>query len=151
MKALLCTALILASAYSYAEEVTIEKSSAPRTIRLVNNDSAASYFQIKFSDLPSVPLSPPMKVENISWQTTHYPYDTITEKVRICYFPYGDGTGKPSTCEEDIGPNAAGMSAKFRSLRFGHQSAIKVTHEVSGGRQTISPAGNDRITIRFSY
>ncbi len=150
MKTLLCTALILASACSYAGESTFEKSSVPRTIRLVNHGNAASYVHVKCSDLPVVPLSPPMKVENISWKTTHYPYN-ITEKIKICYFPYGDGVGKPSTCEEEVALNAPGVSDKFRSLRFGHQSAVQVIHSVSGDRQTISPAGNDRITIRFSY
>ncbi|KQQ50763.1 hypothetical protein ASF84_21070 [Pseudomonas sp. Leaf127] len=74
MKTLLCTALILASACSYAGESMFEKSSAPRTIRLVNHDNAAPYFHVKFSDLPVVPLSPPMKVENISWKTIRFSY-----------------------------------------------------------------------------
>lgn len=150
MKALLCTALILASAYSYGQETTIEKVSAPRTIRLVNYDSAASYFRVKFVDLPRTLSPAPMKLEQLSWSATHYPYADVAEQLEVCYYPYGEGRNQSKVCDNAT-PGATGTSSKFNSLRFGHESTVQVIHKVQGGRQTISPAGNDMISLRISY
>lgn len=150
MKALLCTVLILVSAYSHGQEITIDKVSAPRTIRLVNHDSAASYFRVKFADLPRTLSAAPMKLEQLSWNATRYPYANVTEQLEVCYYPYGEGRGQVKICDDAL-PGAAGTSSKFNSLRLGHESTVQIIHKIQGDRQTISPAGNDMISLRIAY
>lgn len=150
MKALLCTILILASAYSYGGEKTIEKSIAPDIVILRLAGSGLAQFSIRFAELPTPPLGGPMKIEQILWRTTFYPYDTVNETVEICYEPYGPQRANPPVCE-DIVPNSAGIAHTFNSLRFGHESRLLIRHKITGGRQTLRPAGKDMVTIRVSY
>lgn len=90
-----------------------------------------------------------MKVEQLSWQVTHYPYPNINETIKVCYYPYGDLPRRPVICDTQPA-TPEGSSDLFKGQPFAYESQIKIHHTVSGSRQIISPAGYDRIILRFS-
>lgn len=145
---LFITTMLLAFS-AQADEFVIEKTAKPRTIRLVNEDTAASFFQISRADLPPRSIGVPMQVEQLSWQTTHYPYSGINETIKVCYYPYGDLPRRPVICDTQPA-TPAGSSDLFKGQPFAYESQIKIHHTVRGSRQTISPAGHDRLTLRIS-
>jgi hypothetical protein len=119
----------------------------PPRIVIASDGIATSRFFISTREFPGAMLAKPKKLENIHWQTTHFP-DNTDETVEICYLQ--PGRNDPDHCVP-IHKNSAGDVDNFNSFKFDWHTEVWIRHMTKGGKNSGASAGKDKIVINYSY
>lgn len=148
MKKIIAIAFALASADSFAADRTITKSAKPYHIVVAKDGSALAQFTLLTSDFRERGLLGAKKrLTSIQYRTTHYP-DNLKEEVEICYYEPGRTT---HVACEDVSPNSSGVIYNFNQYKFDMHARVIIRHSVKGGRDSGRSAGEDTITINYSF
>ncbi|MCQ2994922.1 hypothetical protein QCD79_18905 [Pseudomonas quasicaspiana] len=147
MKKIIAITLVTLSANTFAVESSITKSEVPDRIVVAKAGVGLSQFSMMTMDFPRNQRYLPKRLESINWTSTYYPNNT-GERVHICYTR--PGRAGYDQCEE-ISKNSSGSIEAFNHHSFDRFARITIKHLVSGGQNQGAPAGEDSITVNYSY
>jgi hypothetical protein len=147
MKKIIAITLVALSANTFAVESSITKSEVPDRIVVAKAGVGLSQFSMMTMDFPRNQRYLSTRLESINWTSTYYPNNT-GENVLICYTR--PGRAGYDQCEE-ISKNSSGSTEAFNHHSFDRFARITIKHLVSGGQNQGAPAGEDSITVHYSY
>lgn len=147
MKKTIAITLVALSANTFAVESSITKSEVPDRIVVAKAGVGLSQFSMMTMDFPRSQRYLPKRLESINWTSTYYPNNT-GESVQICYTR--PGRAGYDQCEE-ISKSSSGSTEVFNHHSFDRFARITIKHLVSGGQNQGAPAGEDSITVNYSY
>ena len=147
MKRIIPLALMAVSACCFAASGQIAKSATPNNVTIVAGGTGMSQFSALSGDFPSGTSLKTKTLVGIDYKTTSYPNNT-GEQVQLCYYkPYN---ANPYGCTT-IQPNANGTINTYNNVDFGPGAKVIINHLLQGGTQPGRPAGQDSVTLRYTY